>query len=378
MLVRRLHFLEKAGFERFEGLAGILRKLDHKRSGGLGGSHPFVNCRPERLRLFLARRPAAIRTDHVVDSMPFGCGRKKRPGPQGYTFSTLMLAARLEHRKWLVLATAAVTLLCVTGLAIGIRDLELKPGQPFALNSLDGSPGAGPISQIHIQSTLMDLLGGILRAGVLLLLPFAIIHFIRSRSARKQVLMQLLYLLLFSAAILLLSRSFGTQQLRQPELSPPPVSLSGSPPEVAANLPAPPGWLINAISVLGAAALALLGYRLYQTRRDVPPSPASVAAGARQALDDLEAGDRLESVVLRAYYRLCVSSRRRRGVSRAQHQTAREYRGDLRSAGIPAGALDQLTALFEKARYGSSSLNEDDERKSIEALRAILRSLGEV
>lgn len=289
-----------------------------------------------------------------------------------------MLAAQPRSRKWLMLAIAAVTLLCVTALAIGVGDLELKPGQPIALDSLDGSPGFGLISQIRVSSALMDFLGGILRAGVLVLLPVAIIYTIRSRSARKQVLLQLFYLLLFSAALLSISRNFGPQQLREPNLSPPPVSFSGSPPEVAANLPDPPGWLINAVSALGASAVALLVYQLYQRTREQPPTPSSVAAGARQALNDIEAGDRLENVVLRAYYQLCVSSWRRRGVSRAQHQTAREYRGDLRSAGIPAESLDRLTALFEKARYGSSALDAEDERKAIDALRAILRSLGEL
>lgn len=281
--------------------------------------------------------------------------------------------AKLAHY-----AVAGMTLLAVTLLAAGISELALKPGRPLTLD-LPRPGGAGDIvSQITLPASLISVLGSVLRIGALLLLPFAIVHFIRSRAARRQVLFQLFYLLLFSAAILSLSRSFEPQQTNPPVLPIPQGSLPQAGPSTAVGLPEPPRWLVTAVSAVGAAAAVWLGYRLYLRSQAEPAAAQRLAAEAQQALADIESGERLENVILRSYYQLCQATRRRRGLGRAQHQTAREYGSDLRAAGIPLQALSQLTALFERARYGSDPLTQDDEREAVGALRTILRSLGEL
>lgn len=289
-----------------------------------------------------------------------------------------MLVPQLKLQRLLVGLIAALTLAAATALAVGVGGLELKPGRAIAASEFDRAALSNLISQIRLPAGILGMLGAILRIGALVLLPFAVLHFLRSSAARKQVLMQLLYLLLFSAAILSLSRSFGPQQADPLELTTPRSVLPAPAPDLGGLLPEAPRWLITVASVIAAAAVALIGYRLYRQTRGEQSAAGEIAAGAQRALADIEGGDQLENVVLRAYYQLCVSSRRRRGLSRRHSSTAREYGSELRDAGIPASALDQLTGLFEKARYDNRPLDRHDERQAISALRTILRSLGEL
>ena len=52
--------------------------------------------------------------------------------------------------------------------------------------------------------------------------------------------------------------------------------------------------------------------------------------------------------------------------------TLTEYEQVLAGSGMPISPLASLTRLFEKARYGSATLGEDDEREAVAALRLIL------
>ncbi len=289
-----------------------------------------------------------------------------------------MLVPKPKTHRWLTALMAVFTLAAATMLAIGVGDLELKPGQAIAPRAVDRGAFSSMISQIQVPAGILEVLAAVLRIGALLLLPFAVLHLIRSPAARKQVLVQLFYLLLISIAILTLSRSLGAQQFDQPSIAPPQAVAPSAAPDFAAALPQAPRWLINAASVIGAAVVAFIGYRLYRQTRAAQPPASQIAADAQQALAEIEAGEQLENVVLRAYHQLCVSSRRRKGVTRNHSHTAREFRLELRQVGIPAQALDQLTALFEKARYGDRQLDQHDERRAIAALRTILRSLGEL
>lgn len=288
-----------------------------------------------------------------------------------------MQAGQSSNRRWIPPLTAGLTLAAVAVLAIGVDRLELKPGVPMAFNALDTRTLSQVIGQIGAPDALLGFLGNLLRIGVLVALPFAVVHFIRSPEARKRVLTQLFYLLLFSLAVLSLSRTFHPPQIRPTALSPPESSLPGAPAAAGSIAAEAPRWLINAISLTGAAALAAAGYWIYRRSRQVP-SDTRAAVEAQLALAEIEAGADLENVILRAYYQLCVASRSRRGIARSRNQTAREYGGDLRQAGLPPQALHQITRLFEKARYGDKPLDADDERAAVESLRQILRSLGEL
>lgn len=288
-----------------------------------------------------------------------------------------MQADQNTIRRWPILLAASITMGCVTLLAIGINELELKPGQPLVVGGLQGDSAAGLFSQIRAPAALMSLFASVLRIGVLLLLPFAVVHFLRSAEARKRVLAQLAYLIVFALAVLSLSRSFKPQSVLKPPL---PAAGINTPADGISGLdlaPDAPRWLVTTFSLLTATAIAFGGYQLVRRSRK-PTTPPVLAQEAQLALSEIEAGTDLENVILRAYYQLCLVTRNRRGLRRAAYQTAREYGADLQQNGMPPESLRELTRLFEKARYGSQPLDKQDELAAINALRAILRSLGEL
>jgi hypothetical protein len=283
-----------------------------------------------------------------------------------------MLVPRKQLQRGLV---SAITLLLILILAAGVSSVELLPGRAFAPESFGGSDGFGLASRIHVPSALLAFLGSVLRVAIWVLLPFALIHFFRSRSARKRVLLQLFYLLLFAYALFSISEGLNLQRAAPTGLTPPNQSLPGAAAQPTTSIPVAPSWVFFVLSGAAASAIAYVGLRIYRsTQRDVH----GVSAEARLALDALESGAKLEDVIQRAYQRLCQATLARRGIGRAKQTTAREFGGQLSSAGLPSRSLIVITRLFEKARYGNSPMDQEDERKAVAALRDILRALGEL
>jgi hypothetical protein len=84
------------------------------------------------------------------------------------------------------------------------------------------------------------------------------------------------------------------------------------------------------------------------------------------------------------FYRQLLAILRRKGLRRPLHATPREF---ARSAGaqlvkanddqqVILDALDTVTDLFYRVRFGSHELTEAEERKVREALRILARSRG--
>jgi hypothetical protein len=286
-----------------------------------------------------------------------------------------MLLRPQQLRRGLV---SALTLLAIIALAAGLSSVELQPGLSLSPDLLGGSTKLNPISRIQLPSTLLVFVTSLLRVGFWVLLPLAIIHFIRSRSARKRVLLQLFYMLIFAYVLISLSSGLNLQAGTAPQLPPGSTGLPGTAEEFSLSIPSAPAWVFFALSAVAVGIIAFGSYRIYQSTRDRQAESSEMGQEARAALESLEAGAELESVIQRAYLRLCQSSWSRRGIARAKHSTAREFEGQLSSAGLPMRSVGALTRLFEKSRYGDAPMEDEDEREAVSALREILRTLGEL
>lgn len=273
---------------------------------------------------------------------------------------------------------AAFALLSVLALSAGLSSLELKPGSTLSPELLGGLTGFKPIGRIQLPPSLLSFLGVLLRLVFWLLIPWAFIYVIRSKEARQRVLLQLLFMLLLAFAIISLSKGFNLSSLDAPQLAPDQASSSGSTTALTPTALVAPSWVFLALSIFVVGAVTLAGYRIIRSLRPAQTDTAAMRSEARAALQALEAGARLESVIQRAYLRLCQASLARRGVSRARHATAREFVDPLEAAGLPARPVRVLTRLFERARYGDAPMDQEDERQAVTALREILRALGEL
>ena len=283
-----------------------------------------------------------------------------------------MLSDLARRERSLLLGIMIVTLLAVTVLASGLSSVEVQSSRQFSLDSFQQVADLANLSISSSAISAFAFLAGLIRVVLLVLLPFSIYYFIKSSNARKRILIQILYLTGFTYVILALSRSLG----RQPEeLDPLPLPVDGFPleaPETVGSAAEIPGWVPIAASIAIGILLALAALFAYLRFLMSKRSDRPAASEARWALNALDRGVELESVIFRAYRQLCVTSSDRLGVQRHRDMTPTEYEKLLGRTGVPTPPLERLTRLFEKARYGSVALDENDEREAVSALKLIL------
>lgn len=284
---------------------------------------------------------------------------------------------RASYRYPLAFLTAAGTLAALFLLAAGLPGLKFAPGERFAL-----PPGQGLTPPRPIESLPPDLL----RTLGLLLLAAVVVSLIvvfSSSRARRQFLKStgrmLLYLALFGLIFALYSQQaeLPTQEEQvtpsapQAFEAPPPVfeeaSTPVSPPEFE-----PPSLLSYLVALAVVLALGGMGYWLWRT---APKPETHLGEIARSALFDLKSGRAWEDVVIRCYADMSSAASQRRNLIRPQAMTPNEYASRLEQAGLPAGQVQTLTRLFEKARYSSRSSSPEEVQEAVACLTAILEAV---
>lgn len=287
-----------------------------------------------------------------------------------------MISDHARRDRGLLLGLVVVSLLAVTVLASGLSSVEIQNSRQFSVESAQSVADFVNLSIPASAASAFIFLAGFLRLMLLILLPFSIYYFIKSSKARKRILIQVLYLVGFTYLILALSKSLGQSPL---EVTPEPLASIPGPtasPDLVAGVSNVPGWVYAVASVAIAMLLAAVAVLAYRTLRASEGSNHDTAAEARWALDALDRGVGLENVIFRAYQQLCTTSSDRLGVRRHPDMTPTEYERVLAKTGIPSSPLASLTRLFEKARYGSVALGDDDEQEAVAALRLILGEGG--
>ncbi|HEV8594652.1 MAG TPA: DUF4129 domain-containing protein [Thermoplasmata archaeon] len=139
----------------------------------------------------------------------------------------------------------------------------------------------------------------------------------------------------------------------------------------------------NALLVVAVAVvlvyLVLFGSiflpRLYRVVAETPPdigrSKRELAAAMRTAVRDLEAGGDFRAIVLRCY-RSMVYLFEARGLKSDPSETAREFEESaLGTLGVSREGIDDLTSLFEEARYSTHAIGERQRDAAIDCLNSI-------
>lgn len=133
----------------------------------------------------------------------------------------------------------------------------------------------------------------------------------------------------------------------------------------------PPAVLLFwAAAILLFASLALAGWllsRAFRLSRKEDP----LAVEAEAAVQAIVNGQTLSDVIIRCYLNMESVIAQERGIERGQSVTPREFEAYLVEKGIPQKPVLQLTGLFEKARYGNQTLNEQDEQAAVNCFIAI-------
>jgi Domain of unknown function (DUF4129) len=300
----------------------------------------------------------------------------------GHRLRAEVLRLRRGRPGWAVPLLLFLAVLLVAGLAFNLANLdtggESLPGPPVS--------GTQPTAVGAFDPFLADLFlvafGGLIVAGVV----HALLH--RPERTRRpakplswvQVLSTFIGLAFVVALLLLWPRfvhAFQAVQVAAPSPDAGTQNATGWP--AAAGTPI---GVFLAVTVLAAIFILVAILRrgmgppeLEEENVDDPGARSAAAEAVRDAIDELEVGGDVRSVVLACYRRFCLLLGAR-GITSQVALTPRELdRLAVDRLHVSRDASGTLTSLFEEARYSVHSLGEADRHRAIESLAGIRTAL---
>jgi hypothetical protein len=130
--------------------------------------------------------------------------------------------------------------------------------------------------------------------------------------------------------------------------------------------------IVLLLAIAGAALLSLVLLRRRRNRRKHFEIQRSLEDIITEALSSLQTGSDHRKTVVDCYQKMC-DLLMQKGVIKDASQTPREFalvaKAYLR---VPPENLYEFTKVFEKARYSSREINENDREKAIRCLRNIV------
>ncbi len=288
-------------------------------------------------------------------------------------------ASQRHKRRALILVIGTLALLFV--LASGITGMALLPGEWFTVNipspgrPVGGSIGGGEAIMLFVRVVL---------ALALLLLPINLVLVIVSREGRRRLLINLVSIIALWLWLIALSRIMGnlSEELLDSE-GQSGAAANGTPPltPLPDFVPNPPDWTVLvvtlAISLLIVGLAAVVVWMIWRRRARQDDSLARLGKQAQAALDELQAGGDVKSVVIRCYRDMTRVLQQERGIQREIAMTPSEFERALRGKGLPHEAVGQLTRVFEDVRYGGQPAGEREERLAMDSLAAIVAACAQ-
>jgi len=283
------------------------------------------------------------------------------------------------------LAAAAMFLL-----VIGLPQMELSPGLPFEriwqflLDQFAAPRNTGATATALPGGELIINIYRTIFFIALVLFPFAVILVLIDPVLRRRVIRTtiVLLILVFLLSLIMRNQTELEDPVREAEVGGPQAPVAGLPVEpldvedFQAGRISP--WigrgLSLALGLLAAFVFVVIINQIRKNREAAPSGLDDLALHARTALTELEDGGDLQNTILRCYAEMSRVVKEVRGLRRDRTVTAREFTDTLVRAKLPRRPVEQLTRLFEKARYSGGATTPQDEQQAISSLRAIVRA----
>jgi hypothetical protein len=286
----------------------------------------------------------------------------------------------MNRRSW-ALALSIVVIVVLILLAPSLGNLRFKPAVPLA--SQWNPPGPIVLPSLHIAEDTP--LWKIVLVWLAFVVNAALFFLLLPPELRKRILRQMIG---FAVGVLALVLALRYRILQLPEtLMEPaaggeagittPASTEATqtfqPPQVAP-------WMIYAIALVLLWLILLSLYflygfwRRYRTRQ--VSTLGAIAEIARISLAELAAGRHWGDVVVESYARMNDALQVMRGLQRESSSTPREFAARLAGTGLPKGAVEELTRLFESVRYGGHASDEGAGIRAAACLESILHACG--
>jgi len=286
----------------------------------------------------------------------------------------------IKNRKLWTLVAAALAIVALFLLASSLSTVELLPGKPFPWGLFAMERGTAPgYGDMGDASFLVTILRGVILVLVAVLIPYLIF----SKEGRKRALRAFLQLLFF-----LFLMSFVAERLAENVAETPEGALTGMSPLGEMPFEPPPVYEIGDLQDLTTAlslgiavvlTVIILGalYLLWRRRRLMQDDTlVDLAREAQDALDDIQAGGNLRNAVIRCYAEMSRVISEKRNIERGVTMTSHEFEERLVGAGLPKAPIQQLTRLFEDARYGDRDPGPAEEQRAVACLSAIVTAVA--
>ena len=133
-------------------------------------------------------------------------------------------------------------------------------------------------------------------------------------------------------------------------------------------------WITALVSVV-IGVIAIVIFNRYVDRWFQPKTNLEeIADIARSALDDLSKNKESRNAIIRSYTRMNAAVNQYRGIAREEAMTPSEFASHLEKEGLPGDAINGLTRVFEKVRYGGQSVSAEEVKEAKQCLTSILKA----
>ncbi len=279
----------------------------------------------------------------------------------------------MSRRQYTALIFLALAVIGVILLAASLPDLKLQPGLPIpGAETTPQAPAALPSQSPHTETFSPGLLLGVLALAFLGLL-FVLVVALARKANKKQVWRILAGMAVLFALLFLIPRAIPTTTSTINE----PLNLE-APSFVYHTAPIgnpPPGLFWVVIAALLVCAAVVGGWLLVMAFRR-SEEKSSLADEVDAALQAIESGQDLRSVIVCCYLQMESIIKEERNIEREASVTPREFENCLEERGIPKDPIRQLTRLFEKARYDRQEPDDREEQAAFNCLSAIRAACG--
>ncbi len=275
--------------------------------------------------------------------------------------------------KQIVVLCLSLTLVALVLLSMSLSHMELQKGLPFP-----GSAHAGtsPRTSTPVTATggsplpLLVVMMGVLLIGLLIYVPARLVRLANMRRLAVLILGIIVLLVVLN----LLPRIVpGAPSLQAEEA---PAGATSVPREYSVTpLGEAPPIFISLAAACVLLGIGLLAARVLQQSSKRSEATDGVLKAAEQALADLNGGNELSNVIVRCYMEMSEALRAERNIERQQTMTAREFEDWLADKGLPKKPVQQLTMLFERARYSNEAMSTNDEASARGCLGQIVQDL---
>jgi hypothetical protein len=276
-----------------------------------------------------------------------------------------------------------VGLLALILLSVGVASMEMRPSQEIL-----------PAGQVYAAGSGDHVIPGGMVCGAILvsILPLVIILFLFSKESQKEVkklVPGLLIAAVIWAGVWAVVRNIGadldqgsisSQETKIHEVTDPGDFQTSTEESMSTTdeVYSPLTLTDWQAYLVGFVSILLLGGAVYLIWLKPRPSENELSHITLRALHDLSVGKQWEDTIIQCYLDMCTIIQNQQGHQRNPDMTPAEFSQHLQAAGIPQTPIQQLTHLFEKARYSQHTVQTEENRQARECLTAISQALEEM